>query len=118
MPQLIKNSIEGYRNVPKMSYIITSLAYTLYLPIYMYAFDDNILFVRPDFKFAVFLFFFAIFQIVTIKIQQKYPRFLIPRSMRLRLQAQRLANAHQYEFDFEEDANRSTCSYLSDSSVK
>lgn len=74
--------MNGYRSVPDLNYAVSSFAYTLYLPLYMYAVDQNILFVRPDYFFVFFTLSIVFFQIAAIKIQQTQPRFLIPRSIR------------------------------------
>lgn len=97
LPQIFKNTINGYRSVPDVPYTIASFIFTLYFPMYLYAIDDNILFIRPDKIFAMIIICFAGFQVGVIKIQQTHPRFLIPRSIRRQMIARRRANMHDYE---------------------
>lgn len=118
IPQIIKNTIHGYRGVPDLGYAALSLLFCLYLPIYMHGIEGNILFLRPHPAFVYLTLTAAVLQLAILKIQQTRPRFLIPRKYREALMARRLGAVHQYEQDFEEEACRSSSSYLSNSSFQ
>lgn len=79
-----------------------------FIPMYLRT-RGNFLLVKEDYVFVFLLFSYIALQLVTIKIQQKRPRFLIPRSMRYNL----FDDYYRYEHDFEEEANLSNNSFLS-----
>ena len=68
LPQIYTNTINGYRLVPDINYAMISLLFTLFLPLYMYSFDLNIFFIRPDPVFVLILVSIVLFQIITLKI--------------------------------------------------
>lgn len=90
-PQIYKSTVNGYRSVPDLPYAFASLAYTLFLPLYMYGVEGNVLFIRPDSAFTMAILTAVTFQLFTIKIQQSRPRFLIPRGIRKLMLARRRA---------------------------
>ena len=117
IPQIIRNTLKGYRHVPELSYPVAFFAFNLYFPLYIYSFDRNIFFLRPDKSFVFLIVLIVSLQLYALKIQQRSPRFLMPRALRVAYLTRMRSNYYKYEHTFEEEAGRLSASYLSDSSA-
>ena len=115
VPQIYKNTINGYRGVPDLSYAAISLVFCLYLPLYMHGVEQNVVFLRPQYNFVVATLTAVVLQLGILKIQQSRPRFLLTRKMREAILTRR-GQFHRYEYDFEDEAALSNNSYLSNDS--
>ena len=80
----------------------------LFIPLYFQGINGNFFFMKPDFKFFCWMIIFVLFQILTFKIQEKKPRFMLPKFVIRKL----VGDYYEYNHDFEEDANLSSSSFL------
>ena len=111
-PQVYRNAIMGYRHIPSFAFSVAVQIHVLLLPEFLMLIDGNFLLIKPDYNTATGAAIVAAIMILCLKVQQKRPRFLLPKSMYDRL----LENYYKYEIRFEDDAARSTASLLSHSS--
>ena len=68
IPQIVRNTLNGYRHVPDLSYPIGFFIFNLYFPLYIYCFDNNIFFLRADSRFALVILLTVFLQIYALKI--------------------------------------------------
>lgn len=109
VPQIYRNSVKGYRNTPTLNYALAMSLHILTIPIYIRGYDGNFLFLKPNYCISTPIIISIMLQLLFLKVQQRFPRFLVPRS----LQEAMAEGYYRYEQDFEEDAAGSSYSLLS-----
>jgi len=107
--QIAKNCKVGSQRTPGVGFVFFTSAHVLLIPIYIRGFKCNFLHMEPRINFTIALVSYTIVQIIILLIQQRKPRFCLPRSWKIALIGK---DYHEYEFDFEAEAARSSDSYL------
>lgn len=97
-----------------MQFAISQSVHMLWIPIYIKGVDKNLLYLEPDYTFVTILVSWVFIQLIVLQIQQKYPRFIMPRAVRQRF----VQNAYKYERNFEDEAALSNNSYLSEAALQ
>lgn len=109
VPQIIQNSMQGYKNAPSMFYVVCQQVNVLSLPLYLKLSPRNFLMIQEDRKCGQIIIALVFLQFLILAIQQKQPRFLIPSSLRHHF----IKEYYRYSHDFEHEAGMSSNSYLS-----
>ena len=101
LPQIYKNVRYGNKDTPRS--ILFSAIQTLqisYIPLYFMYTEDNLLFLKPNRPMFWFIVMFLGVQLITLKIQQKRPRYFLPRAIRPYI----FSDYFKYDHTFSEEA--------------
>ena len=109
VPQIITNTLYGYKDGPGLRYAIVTSAHCAGLPLYFKVTTKNFMMLKPDYLFAGSMVFWITIQILCLQIQKTNPRFLLTKGMR----AYMLQGFYRYEKTFDEEALISNGSYYS-----
>jgi hypothetical protein len=82
VPQIITNTLYGYKDGPGLSYAIVTSAHCAGLPLYFKVTTKNFMMLKPDYLFAGSMVFWITIQILCLQIQKTNPRFLLTKGMR------------------------------------
>ena len=117
VPQIWRNSIKGFRETPCIAYALSVLAQGLILPTYIQMSPTNVLFKRPVpmINYLMGVVGAIALQVWILYKQKTRPRFLIPKVLKEKILCDE--DFHRYERSFEDEANRSSNSYISNDSL-
>lgn len=101
IPQIFRNSVYGYKDCPKLVFMVVQTIHLLYFPLYFKLINNNFLFTKPDYNFIYLMSSWLLLQIIVLKVQQKNPRFLMPQCIRRLV----FSGYYNYEKTFSEDAS-------------
>jgi hypothetical protein len=82
LPQIYKTTLDGGLNCPSAGFAAAITAHTVFVPLYFVGADGNMLFLKPRPWLFWFCVGWVVVQLAVLKIQQKKPRFLVPRGLR------------------------------------
>lgn len=112
IPQIWRNSIKGFNSVPSMAHVVSIYAYILVTELYIDFVPHNIFFKKSDRERGIRITAITSLSLFIYYHISKDSSWLIPRRFRRWFVYDN--NMYMYDYTFEEEANRSNLSYISD----
>lgn len=109
VPQIYKNAYYNYRNTPNIAFAMCQSVHSVFIPVYIKGTQGNFMALKPHYSFVLLVLCWIGIQLIFLKIQKTRPRFMLPQFVKDRLNS----GVYRYHTTFEEDAGRSSGSFLS-----